>query len=288
MTDISIIIPAFNEAKTIADIITRIERLHIPNKEIIVVDDGSTDETAQQVTQGNVRCISHGFRRGNGSAIYTGITAAKGAIVVILDGDGQHNPEDIPRFLAALNNRDMVIGQRTNIPFSMRKIANMLFNLIGGILFNYPIKDLTCGFKAFRKDKIYPLRFLIPEGFSFDVTMTLAFIQNSLPIEYVPVLQNNRVHGSRSKILPLRDGLNFLIIIFKLLLYSRPLKFFLPLSVVLFLLGAWWCCAALFYARPLPLGAMLLLMASLMFFCFSVIIDHIILLRKQIDHINKQ
>ncbi len=234
---ISIIIPARNEADSLAHLIPVLSAVH-PDAEIIVVNDGSDDDSADIVTRLGAEVISHPYSMGNGGAIKTGARAARGEILVFMDADGQHDPADINRLLAKLaEGYDMVVGARTaesqaNVG---RSLANRFYNSLASWMVGHPIADLTSGFRAVRADKFREYLHMLPNGFSYPTTITMAFFRAGYPIAYVPIIAHKR--SGTSHIRAARDGVRFLLIIFRVGTLYSPLKIFFPIALLYFLLG---------------------------------------------------
>lgn len=237
MYKVSVILPAKNEAPALRDLLPRLKS-SVPTAEIIVVDDGSTDETAALCRELGVTCLSSPYSMGNGAAIKRGARLAAGEVLVFLDGDGQHDPADIPRMLGKLDSGyDMVVGARdwSSQAGVGRGLANSLYNWLASRITGHLIEDLTSGFRVVRADKFREFLHLLPNGFSYPTTSTMAFFRSAYPVAYLPIKAAQRV--GRSHIKPLRDGLRFLLIIFKIATLYSPLKLFVPASAIFFLLG---------------------------------------------------
>jgi glycosyltransferase involved in cell wall biosynthesis len=234
---LSIILPAKNEAPALAALLPRLRAAH-PAAEIIVVDDGSTDETQAICRSSGVECLSSPYSMGNGAAIKRGARAATGETLVFMDGDGQHDAADILRLTAKLNQGyDMVVGARDwgSQAGVGRGLANTLYNWLASQMTGHPVLDLTSGFRAVRADKFREFIHLLPNGFSYPTTSTMAFFRSAYPVAYVPIKASERI--GKSHIKPLRDGVRFLLIIFKIATLYSPLKLFVPSSALFFLLG---------------------------------------------------
>ncbi|HET6587307.1 MAG TPA: glycosyltransferase family 2 protein [Oleiagrimonas sp.] len=237
MSRLSIILPAKNEAPALADLLPRLRAMQ-PEAEIIVVNDGSTDDTPTICADNHVTCLSSPYAMGNGAAIKRGARAASGDILVFMDGDGQHDPEDVARLLARLDEGyDMVVGARTweGQAGVGRGVANTFYNWLASRMTGHKVEDLTSGFRAVRADKFREFIHLLPNGFSYPTTSTMAFFRSAYAVAYLPIRVAKRV--GTSHIRPLRDGLRFLLIIFKIATLYSPLKLFVPTAAVIFLLG---------------------------------------------------
>ena len=237
---VSLVIPAHNESESIGGVLEKavevMKNLGRP-WEIIVVDDGSSDQTLESIKDLPVRIVAHPYNIGNGAAIKTGIRHANGEILVMMDADGQHDPRDIPRLIAAIGPYDMVVGARTN-GFSHnhhRAIANQCYNFFASYVAHFAIKDLTSGFRAVKSAILRRFTYLLPNTFSYPSTLTLALLKAGYSLRYEPV--EAEVRQGKSKIRLFKDGVRFLLIIFKIATFFSPLKIFLPFSWLFFALG---------------------------------------------------
>jgi glycosyltransferase involved in cell wall biosynthesis len=235
--EISIIIPVFNEAGKLQELLNNIRALQLANSEIIVIDDGSTDSSADTAMAGGANVVRHPYNIGNGAAIKSGIRAARGRLLVLMDGDGQHRPEDIPRLMAEARHYHMVVGARAK--GSKRRFhryaANIVYNLLASYVTRFKVKDLTSGFRLL--PRLDALRFidLLPNTFSYPTTLTLAFLRSGLTVKYVPIQTLYR--AGQSKISLVTDGIRFLLIITKIATLFSPFRVFLPVSIFFFLGG---------------------------------------------------
>jgi len=239
---ISIIIPAYNEGDVIADLVMAIHAVmegHGETYEIIVVDDGSSDETTQAACRVGARVIRHPYNIGNGAAIKTGIRQARGGVFVTMDGDGQHDPADILLLLEKVGPYDMVVGMRTRQAETemYRDLANSFYNFLASYISGRKIADLTSGFRAVKAQLARQFAYLLPNTFSYPTTLTLSIVRAGYSLEYIPIHIARRAGKGKSKIKPLQDGLRFLMIILKISVFYAPLKVFIPFSLLLFMLG---------------------------------------------------
>ena len=237
MIPLSIVLPAKNEAAALVALLPRL-RAAYPEAEIIVVDDGSTDDTRTCCLAAGVICLSSPYSMGNGAAIKRGARVARGEVLVFMDADGQHDPGDIARLLAKFDEGyDMVVGARDwgSQAGVGRGLANTLYNWLASKITDHPVLDLTSGYRAVRAEKFREFLHLLPNGFSYPTTSTMAFFRSAYAVAYVPIKAAQRI--GKSHIKPIRDGLRFLLIIFKIATLYSPLKLFVPTSVVFFVLG---------------------------------------------------
>ena len=269
--EISIVIPVYNEAGVIASVIDRTRRVMDDigrSCEIIIVDDGSEDETAEQSAKaGATMIITHPYNIGNGSAVKTGIRNARGNYLIMLDGDGQHAPEDIPKILEKLATFDMAVGARMRdsdtSPF--RDAANKIYNLFATYVCGRRIYDLTSGFRGLKMDIARRFVYLLPNSFSYPTTLTLAVVRSGHSLTYVPIKTGIRV--GKSKIRLLRDGTRFFLIIVRIATLFSPMRVFLPVSLFMFVAGLGYGIFRIFSmdGRYGPTSAMLMTMAVVVF-----------------------
>jgi glycosyltransferase involved in cell wall biosynthesis len=273
--EISIIIPAHNESQTIdtlvRDILTR-----YPDGEVIVIDDGSEDNTSEIAREAGAIVYSHPYNIGNGAAIKSGVRIASGDILVFMDGDGQHDPEEIAALLAHIPVYDMVVGARgmSHHASLARALGNRIYNWFASYVAKFHVMDLTSGFRAIKADIARNLLYLLPNTYSYPTTITLAVLRNGRSVKYVPIHVRVRKEG-KSKIRFLRDGVRFFMIILKICALYSPLRIFLPVSGFMFLTG-------LFYYLYTYLTSGRFTNMSALLFTTSIIIFMIGLVSEQI------
>jgi glycosyltransferase involved in cell wall biosynthesis len=262
----SIVIPAHNEEAGLRLLLPELRR-RFPAAEIIVVDDGSTDATATVVRENGVGLVQLPYCAGNGAAVKAGARAARGDIVVFMDADGQHSPADVPDLIAALGHGyEMAVGARNAASHAglPRRLANGFYNLLATWITGRRVLDLTSGLRAVRAARFREFLHLLPNGFSYPTTITMCFLRAGYPVQYLPITAAARV--GKSHLRPLRDGLRFVLIIFRIGTLYSPLKIFFPVSTVLFLLGIGnYAYTYLTVERFTNMSALLLLAAVLVF-----------------------
>jgi glycosyltransferase involved in cell wall biosynthesis len=234
---VSVIIPVFNEAENIGQIIREIATIY-PDYEIIVVNDGSTDETAEVAKGAGAIVFSHPYNIGNGAAIKSGIRIASGDVLIFMDGDGQHDPKDIKKMLDLFPDYDMVVGARPkgHQASLWRALGNRVYNGFASYVAKFSIEDLTSGFRAVKAEIARSFLYLLPNTYSYPTTMTLGVLRSGRSVKYVPIQSKKRSKG-KSKVKLFRDGVRFFMIITKICALYSPLRIFLPVSVFLFFTG---------------------------------------------------
>ena len=233
---LSVVIPARNEGAGLQMLLPALRKVLPQNTKIIVVNDGSNDDTLAVCEAQGVKVVHHRYPKGNGAAIKSGARAAMGEILLFMDADGQHKPEDIPRLLQKLEDGyDMVVGARSfaSQAGAHRALANGFYNKLSSWMVGQPIQDLTSGFRAVRADKFRKFLYLLPNGFSYPTTITMSFFRAGYSVAYVPIIAPERIGKSHVRLF--RDGVRFLLIIFKIGTLYSPLKLFLPISLGFFL-----------------------------------------------------
>jgi glycosyltransferase involved in cell wall biosynthesis len=279
--ELTIIMPAHNEAGRVGSVVQQVRAQH-PDAEVMVVDDASTDETAGEAAAAGATVVRHSYNKGNGAAVKTGLRNAHGRLVLLMDADGQHRPEDIPRLLEPLAEYDLVVGARDpNTQASwLRRFGNSFFNGLATYVTGRPIPDLTSGFRAARRAPMVEFLHLFPNGYSYPTTSTLAFLKAGYSVAFVPI-QSGRRGGGKSGVRLLRDGARFVLIILRIATLFSPLKIFFPVSVGLFFLS----CLSAGYTiiaesrLHIPNSAVLLFTMSVIVFLIGLVSEQIAMLR---------
>ena len=272
---LTIILPAKNEGQTVGLLVQNLKSRY-PEAEILVSDDGSTDQTAAVAEAAGATVLSAPYSMGNGAAIKRAARVARGDVFVFMDVDGQHDAERVDRLVEKLGQGfDMAVGARdrsgqASLP---RFLANALYNFLAGLITGHTVPDLTSGFRAVDRRKFVEFLHLLPNGFSYPTTITMAFFRSAYPVAFVPVEVHSRV--GKSHIKPLQDGIRFLLIIFKIATLYSPLKLFFPISVSFFLLGlAYYGYTFAFQGRFTNMSV-LLLSASVIVFLIGLVSEQI-------------
>lgn len=265
--DLSIVIPAKNEASSVGAILRQL-KTRFPLAQILVVDDGSSDDTANVATANGAEVISHPYSKGNGAAIKSGARHANGDLIIFMDGDSQHRPEDIPRLLAKLDEGyDMVVGARVSRKSQAglhRAAANGFYNRFATWMTGHDVLDLTSGFRVVRANLFKRFLYLLPNGFSYPTTITMAFFRSGYSVAYEPIEVDRRIGKSHIRLW--RDGVRFLLIIFKIGTLFSPLKLFLPISLSFFVTGlCYYAYTYLISARFTNMSALLFITSVLVF-----------------------
>jgi glycosyltransferase involved in cell wall biosynthesis len=285
---VSVIIPAFQERQTIEATVRRtidvVSRLGF-SYEVIVVDDGSTDGTGDAARAAGAQVLTCAQNFGYGGALKAGIRSASFRTIILLDGDGQHNPADIPRLLAERATFDMVVGRRKGTAGShfWRKPGKVILGWFANHLAGRKIPDLNSGYRALDRDMA--LRFLpiMPQGFSFSTTITLAAFKAGYSVQYVPIEVAHRVGKSTVRV---SDGFRTVMLIIRLVTLFAPLRIFLPVSAVTFAVGLFYTIQGYFIAGVASVKGMIALLAAVQFFLFGIMVDQIVAVRRG-EHINR-
>lgn len=274
-TEVSIIIPAYNEAQSIGEVVKKIGALY-PDFEVIVINDGSTDDTPAIAKEAGAIVYSHPYNIGNGAAIKTGIRIASGEILVFMDGDGQHDPEDIARLLKYFPAYDMVVGARSRRHHAswVRALGNKIYNWLASYVANFHIEDLTSGFRAVRSEIAHNLLYLLPNTYSYPATLTLGALRGGRSIKYVLINARSRITG-KSNLQVARDGVRFFMIIIRICTLYAPLRIFLPVSLFIFGVGlSYYLFTYLIWGRFTNMSA-LLFTTSVIIFMIGLVSDQI-------------
>ena len=277
--EVSIVIPAYNEEKSVGEMLSGLIELY-PDFEIIVIDDGSTDNTYNIIKGLSVKTIRHSFNKGYGASIKTGIRAASGNFIATMDADGQHDPKDILKLIEKIGGCDMVVGERgegSHKPF-WRQHGKKVISWAANSLSRTYIPDLNSGLRIFKKDIALKYIHLLPNGFSLSTTMTIAFLRDGYNIEYVPITVKKR---SGKSTVNLFDGLRALLLVIRLITLFSPLRIFLPMSLIIFIPGVCLLIIDLFHTNIQDVTILTILTGLLIFF-FGLIVDQMAHIRREI------
>lgn len=279
MLKATIVIPAYNEADAIGELLIKLKNMQ-DDYEILFIDDGSTDKTAELIKVNGFRVICHPYNKGYGAALKTGFRMASSDIVVIMDSDGQHNPEEIDKLMAYIGEYEMVVGARDNNSHILlwRKPMKYILTLIANYLAGMKIPDLNSGFRVMKKDVVTRFIHILPNGFSFSTTITLAMLKGGFSVKYVPITTRKRV-GRKSNVGFLKDGARTILMIIRAVALFNPLKVFLPISIILFILGFMHSIYGLFAYHRVPQIAVITIVSSVTIFFFGVLADQFSILR---------
>jgi glycosyltransferase involved in cell wall biosynthesis len=274
----TVVIPAFNEAGSIASVVAEL-RQAARWPEIIVVDDGSVDDTDARARAAGARVVRHPYNKGNGAAVKSGIRNANTPFIVIVDADGQHRPSDAVHLVSRLGEYDLVVGARAPQTHAslVRRVGNALLNGVASYLTRQPIPDLTSGFRAARREHLVEFLHLLPNGFSTPTTTTLAFIKAGYSVRFEPIEAAKR--QGTSKIRLGSDGVGFFLILLKVITIYSPLRIFVPISVASFLLGAAYAVWTILTQSHVTNSSVLLIVLSVVIFLVGLISEQISSLR---------
>jgi len=276
--DVSVVIPACNEGPVIGSVIAELLAA-AAWREIIVVDDGSTDDTAEAAAKAGAHVVKHPYNKGNGAAVKSGIRAAGGNYILIIDGDGQHKPADAIMLTSRLGEYDLVVGARSSETQAgtRRRLGNAALNNLASFLAEREIPDLTSGFRCARREYLQEFIHLLPNGFSTPTTTTLAFLRAGYNVLFLPIEANPRV--GTSKIRLSRDGPKFLLIILRVMTIFSPLRVFVPVAAASFVLGVVYGIWNVLVVDRIPNGAVLLIMLSVVVLLIGLVSEQISALR---------
>ncbi len=275
---VSVVIPAMNEAAAIGGVVTELKAA-AEWHEILVIDDGSSDQTGAEARACGARVIRHPYNKGNGASVKSGIRAATGEYLLIIDGDGQHKPADAVRLAARLGEYDLVVGARSSATQagSARRLGNAALNGLASFLTERDIPDLTSGFRAARRDCLLEFINLLPNGFSTPTTTTLCFVKAGYNVLFEPIEARQRVGVSKIRLS--RDGPKFLIIMLKVMTIFSPLRIFLPISALSFALGAAYGVWTAVTQHHVTNSSVLLIMLSVVVFLVGLVSEQVSALR---------
>lgn len=277
------VIPAFNEEKTIGDVVRGVRR-HVPEARILVVNDGSSDATAQEAANAGAEVISHPLNKGNGASIKTALRNIPGGLVAVLDGDGQHDPEELPTLLDRLNDYDLVVGARSFTQEQgspLRNTGNVFLRKLASFLAEQNIPDLTSGLRAFRHEIAARFLHVYPNGYSFPSTSTLSFIGAGYNVAFIPIRARHRPTGTHSKLRPFRDGFRFIMFILRIITMANPNKIFFPAGLLMVVAGIALTVRNLFLFGQFSSGTVLFLAGGANIIFFGLILDQFASLRLQ-------
>jgi glycosyltransferase involved in cell wall biosynthesis len=277
---VTVIIPALNEAGAIGQVVRDLGARY-PEYEILVVDDGSTDNTGRLAAAAGARVIRHEWNKGYGASLRTGCRQARGEVVVCFDGDGQHDPEDVERLVREIGDYDMVVGTRSRDSYEplVRQPGKLVLSLFANFLAGVRIPDVNSGFRAFKRDVILRYLHLMPTGFSFSTTSTFAMLKSGRPVKWVPIRVKKRI--GTSSVSQVRHGLQTLLLMVRLTTLFEPLKVFLPISAAFLVMAVAFLAANLAAGRNVPQTSVITSVSSVMVFLMGLVMDQVAALRRE-------
>jgi glycosyltransferase involved in cell wall biosynthesis len=275
---VSILIPAFNEGPVVADVVSSL-RARAAWHEVIVVDDGSSDETGRHAASAGASVVRHPYNKGNGAAVKSGVRAATGEYILVMDGDGQHKPEDALRIVERLGEYDLVVGSRASHTQASRarRLGNRALNAFASFMTGRDIPDLTSGFRGARTSCMREFLHMLPNGFSTPTTSTMAFMKAGYNVAFEPIEARQRTGASKIRLA--RDGAKFFLIIMRVITVFSPLKIFVPISGCAALVGVGYGAWTVATQSKIPNGSVLLLMFSVVVFLVGLVSEQITTLR---------
>ncbi len=278
---ITIVIPAYNEEKTIGSVVRGVIS-HVPEANVLVVDDGSTDATAREAERSGAFVISHPLNKGNGACIKTALRHIRSGYIAVIDADGQHDPKDLPKLLNRLNEYDLVVGSRAFNSESgahLRNLGNIILRRLASFLSERDITDLTSGFRAFKHDIACRFMHIYPNGYSFPSTSTLSFLMSGYNVDFIPIEAKKRPSDTQSKLRPFRDGFRFLMFILRIITLANPNRIFFPAGLIMVFLGLLITIRNLILFQQFSSGAVLFLAGGINTIFFGLILDQFASLR---------
>ncbi|MFH0959574.1 MAG: glycosyltransferase family 2 protein [Pseudomonadota bacterium] len=282
-SSITIVIPAYNEEKTVSDVIKGVIA-KVPHARILVIDDGSTDNTCQVAKDAGAEVVRHPNNKGNGACLKTALRSINDGIIGVLDADGQHDPGQLPDMLERLKDYDLVVGARNFAPQEgspLRNLGNRILRKLASFLVERDIPDLTSGFRVFRHDIAIKFLHLYPNGYSFPSTSTLSFITAGYNVTFMPIAVSSRPAGTESKLRPFSDGFRFIMFILRIITMTNPNKIFLPAGLVMIFIGVLLTIRNLILFQQFSGGVVLFLAGGINIIFFGLILDQFALLRLQ-------
>jgi glycosyltransferase involved in cell wall biosynthesis len=280
---VTVVIPAYNEEKTIADVVKRVA-YNMPHATILVIDDGSSDSTAELARSAGALVISHPVNKGNGASMKTALRAIEGGIVAVIDADGQHDPADLPKLIQHLEKYDLVVGARSFVSEQgswLRNIGNIILSRLAGFLAEQQVPDLTCGLRVFKHSIATKFLHVYPNGYSFPSTTTLCFITAGYNVHFEPVSAKHRKPNTKSNLRPFRDGFKFLSFIMRIISLTNPNKIFFPTGLFLLICGILLTIRNLVLFAQFSGGTVLFLAGGINIIFFGLILDQFAALRIQ-------
>ncbi|MCB2183201.1 MAG: glycosyltransferase family 2 protein [Desulfobulbaceae bacterium] len=276
--DVTVLLPAYNEEQSIGETVKKIRQMY-PDFEVLVVDDGSTDNTMHVAMTAGATVWSQPYNIGNGAAIKKGLRTALGEWVIMMDADGQHDSADIARLLEFKGKYDMVVCARKRGSDGAwhRNLANWIYNRIASYVTRFKVKDLTSGFRLVRRDEARKFIYLLPNGFSYPTTLTMAFLRSGHSVKYIPIKAKKR--KGKSKIKLLQDGTRFLLIIARIATLYSPFRVFLPISFMFFIVGFCYYFYTFFSVGRFTNMSALLLSTSVIVFMIGLVSEQVTQMR---------
>lgn len=281
---ISVILPAHNEEKIIGKLVKEI-KLSNSDFEIIVVDDGSSDNTYKAALDAGAVVVRHPYNIGNGAAIKSGVRVAAGDIIILMDADGQHHPSDITKMVAGIDGFDMVVGTRTDrCDVSLfRTFGNKVLIKVAEFLSGHKIPDLTSGFRVVKRERMLEFLHLFPNKYSYPTTLTLAMLKTGYFVKYLPLDSIGRRREGMSKLKPIRDGMRFINIMVRIIMLFDPQKIFLPASAIFFTTGCIFAIHSIIVSKKIVQSAAIFIMIASFIFFFGLLAEQIAAIRRELN-----